>query len=115
MMTQSDFVKWLENVLGEMPMEEAIAPEILEHVDRIQLQGEEAAWNFAKEDAREPFTVAIRAMCKTLFAVGYDAGREQAKVDTWFGDGSGLSDEDADSDQPSDDEPPTPRGLLPSA
>ncbi len=112
-MTQSEFVKWLESVLGETPIEELVAPEVLKHMDRIQLQGEEAAWNFAKEDAREPFTIAIRAMCKTLFAVGYDAGREQAQVDAWFSSGSGLSDDDTD-DRPADDEPPSPRGLLPS-
>jgi hypothetical protein len=110
-MTQSEFAKWLESVLGDAPMEEMIAPEILEHLDRVQLQGEQAAWNFAKEDSRESFTIAIRAMCKTLFIVGYDSGREQAQVDSWFGEGSGMSDDEP----PADDEPPTPRGLLPSS
>jgi hypothetical protein len=43
--------------------------------------------------------------------VGYDAGREQAQVDAWFS-GAGL-DDDA-NDRPADDEPPSPRGLLPS-
>jgi hypothetical protein len=51
-------------------------------------------------------------MCKTLFAVGYDAGREQAQVDAWFSGGSGL-DDDA-NDKPADEDPPAPRGLLPS-
>jgi hypothetical protein len=111
-MTQTEFAKWLESVLGDTPIEELVDPEILKHMDRIQLQGEEAAWNFAKEDAREPFTIAIRAMCKTLFAVGYDAGREQAQVDAWFSGGSGL-DDDA-NDKPADEDPPAPRGLLPS-
>ena len=110
-MTQSEFAKWLENVLGDTPLEELVSPEILEHVDRVQLQGEESAWNFAKEDARESFTIAVRAMVKTMFAVGYDAGREQTQIDSLFGGGSGLSDDDGSSG----DEPPTPRGLLPSS
>jgi hypothetical protein len=112
-MTQTEFTKWLKRVLGETPIEELVDQEILEHLDRIHLQGEQAAWNFAKEDAREPFEIAIRAMCKTMFAVGYDAGREQARIDAWFGDGSGLSDAD-DADAGPDEEPPSPRGQLPS-
>jgi len=91
-------------------MEELISPEILEHLDRVQLQGEESAWNFAREEARESFTIAIRGMCKTLFVIGYDAGREQAKIDALFGDGSGLGDDEGPAD-----EPPSPRGLLPSS
>lgn len=110
-MTQSEFAKWLENVLGDTPLEELVSPEVLEHIDRVQLQGEESAWNFAKEDSRESFTIAVRAMVKTMFAVGYDAGREQAQIDSMFGSGSGLSDDD----KPADDEPPSPRGLLPSS
>jgi hypothetical protein len=111
-MTQTEFAKWLDSVLGDTPIEELVDAEVLKHMDRIQLQGEDAAWSFAKEDAREPFTIAIRAMCKTLFAVGYDAGREQAQVDAWFsGGGSGLSDDD---DKPADDDASAPRGLLPS-
>jgi hypothetical protein len=110
-MTQSEFAKWLESVLGDAPMEEMISPEILEHLDRVQTQGEQAAWNFAKEDSRESFTIAVRAMCKTLFLIGYDSGREQAQVDSWFGAGSGLSDDD----NPPPGDPPTPRGLLPSS
>ena len=76
----------------------------------MQLQSEESAWSFAREDSRESFTIAVRAMCKTLFAVGYDAGREQAQIDSLFGGGSGL----IDGDSPSGDDPLTPRGLLPS-
>jgi hypothetical protein len=110
-MTQSEFAKWLESVIGDTPMEELIAPEVIEHLDRVQLQGEASAWNFAREDSRESFTIAIRAMCKTLFVVGYDAGREQAQIDSLFGSGSGLSDDDS----PPNDDPPTPRGLLPSS
>ena len=109
-MTQTEFSQWLESVLGDAPLEELVAPEILEHMDRVQLQAEEQAWNFAKEDSRESFTIAVRAMAKTMFAVGYDTGREQAHIDSLFGGGSGLGDDD----DASNDEPPTPRGLLPS-
>jgi len=110
-MTQSDFAKWLENVLGETPIEELVDPEILEHVDRLQLEGEERAWNFAKEDAREMFEIAVRSLCKTMFAVGYDAGREQARIDAWF-EGDDPDDQDPDGRGASD---AGPRGLLPSA
>ncbi|GIV83316.1 MAG: hypothetical protein KatS3mg052_0323 [Candidatus Roseilinea sp.] len=109
-MTQSDFAKWLENVLGDTPLEELVDPEIMEHVDRLQLQGEERAWNFAKEDAREAFEITIRALCKTMFAVGYDAGREQARIDAWLGEG-GFDDENPDARGSADE---GPRGLLPS-
>jgi hypothetical protein len=109
-MTQAEFVKWLEKVLGDMPIEEVVAAEIMEHVDRIHLTGESAAWGFAKEDAREPFTVTLRALSKTMFIIGYDAGREQARIDSLFGEGSGLDD---DSDAGSDDDRSSPRGLLP--
>ncbi|PJF48848.1 MAG: hypothetical protein D6709_05580 [Chloroflexi bacterium] len=109
-MTQSDFAKWLENVLGDTPLEELVDPEIMEHVDRLQLQGEERAWNFAKEDAREAFEITIRALCKTMFAVGYDAGREQARIDAWL-EGGGFDDENPDTRGSADE---GPRGLLPS-
>lgn len=108
-MTQSEFAKWLENVLGDTPLEELVAPEILEHMNRVHLENEERAWNFAREDARDMFELTLRAMAKTMFAVGYDAGREQARIDAWLSEDSGLSETD------SDDDPPTPRGLLPSA
>ncbi|MDW8351940.1 MAG: hypothetical protein RML99_08520 [Anaerolineae bacterium] len=111
-MTQSDFAKWLENVLGDTPLEELVDPEIMEHVDRLQLQGEERAWNFAKEDAREAFEITIRSLCKTMFAVGYDAGREQARIDAWFESSSDDRDEDADARGSQGD---SPRGLLPSS
>lgn len=109
-MTQADFAKWLERVLGDTPIEELVAPEIMEHVNRLQLQGEERAWNFAKEDAREAFELVIRALCKTMFAVGYDAGREQARIDAWL-DGGGFDDEDSDARGSTGE---GPRGLLPS-
>ncbi len=110
-MTQSDFLKWLEQVLGDTPLEELISPEIMEHVDRIHLTGEQSAWQFAKEDAREPFSVTVRALSKTMFIIGFDAGREQAGVDALFGSGSGLdSDDTGDKGDSGNDEP---RGLLP--
>jgi hypothetical protein len=113
-MTQSEFIQWLEKVLGDTPLEELVAPELMTHVDRIHVSGEQSAWNFCKEDAREPFTVTLRALSKTMFIIGYDAGREQARIDAMFGGGSGLDDgpEDNSGD---DDTPPTPRGLLPAA
>jgi hypothetical protein len=61
-MTQSEFMKWLERVLGDTPIEELVAPEILEHVNRLHLEGEERAWRFAKEDARHMFEMTIRAL-----------------------------------------------------
>lgn len=95
-MTQSEFRDWVEGILGNMPMEETVSTEVLAHMNRLQLQAEQAAWNFAREESRDAFTVTIRAMCKTMFSIGYDAGREQAGVDRLFGEGSGL-DEDEDS------------------
>jgi hypothetical protein len=60
----------------------------------LHLEGEERAWRFAKEDAREMFELTIRALCKTMFAVGYDAGREQAQIDAWLSGGSQGDDDD---------------------
>jgi len=57
------------------------------------------------------FEMAVRSLCKTMFAVGYDAGREQARIDAWF-EGSDLDDEDPDGRGASGG---GPRGLLPSA
>jgi hypothetical protein len=95
MMTQSEFRQWVESILGNMPMEEVISEEVLAHMNRLQLQAEEAAWKFAHEESRESFQLALRAMCKTMFSIGYDAGREQAHIDGLFGQGSGLDDEDS--------------------
>lgn len=89
-MTQTEFRNWLDSVIGNTPMDELIEPDILENVNRLQIMGEDSAWNFAREEAREPFEIAIRAMCKTLFIVGYQSGREQSKIDKLFGDGSGF-------------------------
>jgi len=73
-------------------MEELIAPEILEQINRTQIETEQRTWQFAKEDLLESFQVAMRAQMKTMFVVGYDAGREQGKIDGLFGEGSGLTD-----------------------
>ena len=94
-MTQSEFRQWIESILGNMPMEETVAIEVLAHMNRLQLQSEESAWNFAREESRQAFEVTVRAMCKTMFAIGYDAGREQAGVDGLFGDGSGIDLDDS--------------------
>ena len=92
-MTQSDFAKWLESVLGDAPMEELVSDEVREHMDRVFLANEERAWNFAREEARQSYEVALRSLCKMMFIVGYDAGREQAQMDNLFGGGSGLDDD----------------------
>ena len=108
-MTQGEFRNWLEKVLGETPMEELIAPEILEHVNRVEVETEMRAWQFAQQSLKESFEASMRAMMKTMFVVGYDAGRDQGMVDRLFGDGSGLSDEAGDDGpQTSGDEPRLP-------
>jgi hypothetical protein len=99
-MTQSEFRQWVESILGNMPMDEAVSTEVLAHMNRLQLQAEEAAWNFAHEDSRESFELTIRAMCKTMFSIGYDAGREQSQIDRLFGEGSGLDEEDSSGTLP---------------
>ncbi len=93
-MTQSEFRQWIESILGNMPMEEVVSTEVLAHMNRLQLQAEEAAWNFAREESRESFELTIRAMVKTMFAIGYDAGREQSQIDRMFGEGSSFDEED---------------------
>lgn len=90
-MTQSEFRAWLDTILGDMPFEDFVAPEILEHMNRVHLENEARAWNYAQEESLEAFQVTVRAMCKTMFAIGFDAGREQASVDSMFGGSSGLS------------------------
>ncbi|MCL4505760.1 MAG: hypothetical protein M1434_11585 [Chloroflexi bacterium] len=99
-MTQSEFRQWVESILGNMPMDEVVSAEVLAHMNRVQLQGEESAWNYAREESRESFELTIRAMVKTMFAIGYDAGREQAEVDRMFGEGSGLDEEDSSGSMP---------------
>lgn len=86
-------------------------------MNRVHLENEQRAWNYAREEALEAYEVTIRAMCKTMFAIGYDAGREQARIDSLFGGGSGLGGEDPDEGEDadsSDDDRSSPRGLLPS-
>jgi hypothetical protein len=103
-MTQGEFRNWLEKVLGETPMEELIAPEILEHINRVQIETEQRGWQFAQQNLQESFQVTMRAMMKTMFVVGYDAGRDQGMVDRLFGDGSGLDDSAGDDAPPSSNE-----------
>lgn len=108
-MTQGEFRNWLEKVLGETPMEELIAPEILEHINRVQIETEQRGWQFAQQNLQESFQVTMRAMMKTMFVVGYDAGRDQGMVDRLFGDGSGLDDSAGDDAPP----PSNEDGRLP--
>ncbi len=99
-MTQTEFRHWVESILGNMPLDEVVSAEVLAHMNRVQLQAEQSAWNFAREDSRESYELTIRAMVKTMFAIGYDAGREQAEVDRMFGEGSGLDEEDNSGSMP---------------
>ena len=99
-MTQTEFRQWVESILGNMPMEEVVSTDVLAHMNRLQLQAEEAAWSFAREESRESFQLTVRAMCKTMFSIGYESGREQAQIDRMFGEGSGLEDEDSAGQMP---------------
>ncbi|MCS6773626.1 MAG: hypothetical protein RML84_10730 [Anaerolineae bacterium] len=108
-MTQSEFAKWLESILGDTPLEVLVDPDILEHMDRVQLQAEQAAWSFAREGSRESFEIAVRAMAKTMFAIGYDAGRQQAQIDSLFS----SSEDDTRDDRRHRDNDESPRGALP--
>lgn len=110
-MTQSEFAKWLESILGDTPLEVLVDPDVLEHMNRVQLQAEHAAWNFAREDARESFEIAVRAMAKTMFAIGYDAGRQQAHIDQLFSDDEDDDPRDNRRGYWGNDE--GPRGSLP--
>lgn len=91
-------------------MEELISPEILNHLNRVEIETEQRAWQFAQQNLQESYEAAFRAMMKTMFTVGYDAGREQGNVDRLFGEGSGLEDEDSGGDRPAPqgDEPRLP-------
>lgn len=96
-MTQTEFAQWLESILGGAPIEELVSDEVRAHMDRVYLANEERAWGFAHEDARDAYQVTLRSLCKMMFTVGYDAGREQAQMDSLFGGGSGMFGEDDDS------------------
>lgn len=102
-MTQAEFSKWLDSVLGGVPMDELVSPEVLEHMNRVHLENESRAWNFARMEDQPGFETTVRAMVKTMFAVGYAAGREQGDIDSLFGGGSAL-DGDADSGPDSDED-----------
>lgn len=102
-MTQTEFAQWLESILGGAPIEELVADEVRAHMDRVYLANEERAWGFAHEDAREAYQVTLRSLCKMMFTVGYDAGREQAQMDSLFGGGSGMFEDDEDQNGDSGD------------
>ncbi len=107
-MTQTEFAEWLDNILGAAPIEEMVSDEVRAHMDRVYLANEERAWGFAHEEARESYQITLRGLCKMMFAVGYDSGREQAQMDGMFGGGSGMFDDDSDTD--SGDDPRHDRG-----
>lgn len=84
-MTQSDFKKFLDSIIGEMPLEELVDPAIMQHVDRIHQEGEYALVNMAKMDELESLRITMRALSKTMFLIGYDAGRSQSNIDRLMG------------------------------
>jgi hypothetical protein len=83
-MTQSEFRAWIEGIFGDMPMEQFVSAEVFAHMNRVQLENESRAWSYARENAVDSYQLTVRAMAKTMFAIGYDAGREQAQVDALF-------------------------------
>ncbi len=105
-MTQSEFRAWIESIFGDMPMEEFVSPEVLHHMNRVHLENEARAWSFAREEAREHFEVTLRAMCKTMFAIGFDAGREQSQVDGMLGDFESEFRKPADESEKGDESGP---------
>ena len=102
-MTQSEFRAWVESIFGDMPMEEFVSPEVLQHMNRVHVENEARAWGFAKEDSREMFEVTVRAMVKTMFAIGYDAGREQSQIDGLFGAAEEVARKPADEPEKGDE------------
>ena len=112
-MTQAEFAKWLETVLGNMPMEELVSPDVLAHMDRVHLENESRAWNFARMEDQQSFEIAVRAMAKTMFTIGYATGREQGDIDGLFGSGAGSDwGDDADAGGRTDI---NPSGGMPTA
>lgn len=94
-MTQAEFSKWLDSVLGNVPMEELLSKEILDHMTRVHVENEDRAWNSARMEDKEGFELTVRAMVKTMFTIGYATGREQGDIDSMFGSGNEMdSDED---------------------
>ncbi len=108
-MTQAEFAKWLESVLGNMPMEELVSPEVLDHMNRVHIENEDRAWEFARMEDKPNFELAVRAMAKTMFTIGYATGREQGDIDSLFGSSSSADwGDDADADT-------RPSGSMPTA
>ena len=106
-MTQAEFSKWLEGVLGNMPMEELVSPEMLDHMNRVQVENEGRAWGHARMEDQPNFELTVRAMAKTLFVIGYATGREQGDIDSLFGPGSSTDWGDDDTDARSSGSMPT--------
>ncbi len=98
-MTQAQFRAYIEAIFGDMPMEDFVSSEIFSHMNRVQLENEGRAWTFARENAQDSFQMTVRAMAKTMFAIGYDAGREQAQVDSLFGSSSMQSEDDGANEE----------------
>jgi hypothetical protein len=111
-MTQAEFAKWLDSVLGNMPMEELLSPDMLDHMNRVHLENESRAWNFARMEDQQGFELTVRAMAKTMFAIGYATGREQGDIDSLFGSGAGSDwGDDADAGGKAD---ANPSGGMPT-
>lgn len=81
-MTQSEFKKFLDSIIENTPLEELVDPAIMQHVNRIHQEGEYALVNMAKMDELESMRVTMRALSKTMFLIGYDAGRSQSIIDS---------------------------------
>ena len=96
-MTQAEFSKWLDSVLGNVPMEELVTPDVLDHMNRVHVENESRAWNFARMEDQQGFELTVRAMVKTMFTVGYATGREQGDIDGLFGSGSEIDSDDDNS------------------
>ena len=111
-MTQAEFAKWLDSVLGDMPMDQVVSPEVLDHMNRVHVENEARAWNFARMEDQPGFEVAVRAMAKTMFVIGYASGREQGDIDSLFGSGTSWDDDDADAGGKAD---ASPSGGMPTA
>ena len=109
-MTQAEFSKWLEGVLGNMPMEELVSSEMLDHMNRVHVENEGRAWSFARMEDQPNFELTVRAMAKTMFVIGYATGREQGDIDSLFGSGS-----DTSTDWGDDDTDTRSTGSLPTA
>lgn len=71
-------------------MDELIEPEILENVNRLQVMGEDSAWGFAREEAREPFDSHLRHVQNAVYR-GLSLWAGDPERAYLFGDGSGFN------------------------